>query len=188
MLWNLAPTTLLAQIAVLTGAALWFTIQAVARPEFKTLCTTAQGRLKCAYHALTMAGAALMIRPHEPRNHPRPGNHPRTNNDHAHAHASHPPHHDNNAPQPGNPNTRSLTGTSDPPGNILHSRSSNIPHPPTARPTTKNHPPQNNPTTPHPHKPRTRSPRRHHHGPHVRHHDINNCHQRPPRPQATRKA
>ncbi|WP_028265742.1 DUF5134 domain-containing protein [Arthrobacter sp. MA-N2] len=61
MLWNLAPTTLLAQIAVLTGAALWFTIQAVARPEFKTLCTTAQGRLKCAYHALTMAGAALML-------------------------------------------------------------------------------------------------------------------------------
>ncbi|GAA4050412.1 hypothetical protein GCM10023063_42750 [Arthrobacter methylotrophus] len=61
MLWNLAPTTMLAQIAVLTGAALWFVIQAVARPEFKTFCAGNQGRLKCAYHALTMAGAALML-------------------------------------------------------------------------------------------------------------------------------
>ena len=61
MLWNLAPSTLLAQIGLLAGAALWFTIQAVARPEYKLLCAGTQGRLKCAYHALTMAGAALMI-------------------------------------------------------------------------------------------------------------------------------
>jgi len=61
MLWNLAPSTMLAQIAVLTGAALWFIIQAVARPEFKTLCAVGHGRLKCAYHSLTMAAAALMI-------------------------------------------------------------------------------------------------------------------------------
>lgn len=61
MLWNLVPTTMLAQIAVLTGAALWFVIQAVARPEFKTLCAGSQGRLKCLYHSLTMAGAALMV-------------------------------------------------------------------------------------------------------------------------------
>ncbi|WP_113719012.1 DUF5134 domain-containing protein [Arthrobacter dokdonensis] len=61
MLWNLAPSTMLAQIAVLTGAALWFIIQAVARPEFKTLCADGHGRLKCVYHSLTMAGAALMI-------------------------------------------------------------------------------------------------------------------------------
>ena len=61
MLWNLVPSTRLAQIAVLTGAALWFVIQAVARPEFKTLCAGGQGRLKCAYHSLTMAGAALMV-------------------------------------------------------------------------------------------------------------------------------
>jgi hypothetical protein len=61
MLWNLAPTTLLAQTGVLAGAALWFIIQAVARPEYKLLCTGTQGRLKCAYHALTMAAAALMI-------------------------------------------------------------------------------------------------------------------------------
>jgi hypothetical protein len=61
MLWNLVPSTMLAQIAVLTGAALWFVIQAVARPEFKTLCAGSQGRLKCLYHSLTMAGAALMI-------------------------------------------------------------------------------------------------------------------------------
>lgn len=61
MLWNLVPSTMLAQIAVLTGAALWFVIQAVARPEFKTLCAGSQGRLKCVYHSLTMAGAALMV-------------------------------------------------------------------------------------------------------------------------------
>lgn len=61
MLWNLAPSTMLAQIGLLTGAALWFVIQAVARPEFKTLCGGSQGRLKCLYHSLTMAGAALMV-------------------------------------------------------------------------------------------------------------------------------
>ncbi|MFP3462751.1 DUF5134 domain-containing protein [Arthrobacter globiformis] len=61
MLWNLAPTTLLAQIGLLAGAALWFIIQAVARPEYKLLCAGTQGRIKCAYHALTMTGAALMI-------------------------------------------------------------------------------------------------------------------------------
>ncbi|MFF2319111.1 DUF5134 domain-containing protein, partial [Arthrobacter sp. NPDC058097] len=54
-------STLLAQIGLLAGAALWFIIQAVARPEYKLLCAGTQGRLKCAYHALTMAGAALMI-------------------------------------------------------------------------------------------------------------------------------
>lgn len=61
MLWNLVPSTMLAQIAVLAGAALWFVIQAVARPEFKMLCAGSQDRLKCVYHSLTMAGAALMI-------------------------------------------------------------------------------------------------------------------------------
>ncbi|MCP9001989.1 DUF5134 domain-containing protein [Pseudarthrobacter sp. RMG13] len=61
MLWNLAPSTVLAQIAVLAGAALWFVIQAVARPEFKLLCAGSQGRLKCVYHSLTMGAAALMI-------------------------------------------------------------------------------------------------------------------------------
>lgn len=60
-LWNLAPSTMLAQIAVLAGAALWFVFQAVARPEFKLLCAGSQGRLKCVYHSLTMAAAALMI-------------------------------------------------------------------------------------------------------------------------------
>lgn len=61
MLWNLVPSTMLAQIAVLTGAALWFVIQAVARPEFKTLCAGSQDRLKCLYHSLSMAGAAVML-------------------------------------------------------------------------------------------------------------------------------
>lgn len=61
VLWNLVPSTMLAQIAVLTGAALWFVIQAVTRPEFKTLCAGSEGRLKCLYHSLSMAGAAVMI-------------------------------------------------------------------------------------------------------------------------------
>jgi VanZ family protein len=61
MLWNLAPSTMLAQIAVLAGAALWFTVQAVARPEFKILCPGRQGRLKCAYHSVSMGGAAVMV-------------------------------------------------------------------------------------------------------------------------------
>jgi len=61
MLWNVSPSTMLAQIAVLVGAALWFVFQAVARPEFKLLCAGSPGRLKCVYHSLTMAAAALMI-------------------------------------------------------------------------------------------------------------------------------
>ncbi len=61
MLWNLVPSTVLAQIAVLAGAALWFVIQAVARPEFKMLCAGSQGRIKCLYHSLSMAGAAAMV-------------------------------------------------------------------------------------------------------------------------------
>lgn len=61
MLWHLAPSTMLAQIAVLTGAALWFILQAVARPEVTTLCTNGPGRLKCVYHSLAMTAAALMI-------------------------------------------------------------------------------------------------------------------------------
>jgi uncharacterized membrane protein HdeD (DUF308 family) len=61
MLFNLGPSTILAQITILAGAALWFTLQAVARPQFKLLCAGSQGRLTCAYHALTMAAAATMI-------------------------------------------------------------------------------------------------------------------------------
>ncbi|HKU35137.1 MAG TPA: DUF5134 domain-containing protein [Paenarthrobacter sp.] len=61
MIWNLAPAALLAQIGILAAAALWFTLQAIARPEYKLLCTGAQGRITCAYHAATMAAAALML-------------------------------------------------------------------------------------------------------------------------------
>lgn len=61
MLWNLAPSTILAQIGVLAAAALWFVLQAVARPEFKMMCAGSQSRLKCVYHSATMAAAALMI-------------------------------------------------------------------------------------------------------------------------------
>jgi hypothetical protein len=61
MLWNLGASTMLAQIVVFTGAALWFVLQAVARPELKTLCAGRHGRIKCTYHSLTMVGAALMV-------------------------------------------------------------------------------------------------------------------------------
>ncbi|TDF82666.1 DUF5134 domain-containing protein [Arthrobacter terricola] len=61
MIWNLAPAALLAQIGVLAAAALWFTLQAIARPEYKLLCTGTQGRITCAYHAATMAAAAFML-------------------------------------------------------------------------------------------------------------------------------
>ncbi|WP_168404578.1 DUF5134 domain-containing protein [Arthrobacter silvisoli] len=72
MLWNLAPATLLAQITLLAGAALWFTIQAVARPEFPLLCTGTTRRLGCAYHALSMSAAALMIALMAPHTTPDP--------------------------------------------------------------------------------------------------------------------
>ncbi|MFE4195553.1 DUF5134 domain-containing protein [Paenarthrobacter sp. NPDC056912] len=61
MLWNAAPGTTLIQILLLAGATFWFIIQAVARPHYKTFCAGTNGRLKCTYHALTMAAAALMI-------------------------------------------------------------------------------------------------------------------------------
>ncbi|WP_104201492.1 DUF5134 domain-containing protein [Cryobacterium sp. Y29] len=61
MLWSLGASTILAQIVVLTGAALWFFLQAVARPELKALCTDRQGRIKCIYHSFTMVGAAIMV-------------------------------------------------------------------------------------------------------------------------------
>jgi hypothetical protein len=61
MLWHLGSSIMLAQIAVLAGAALWFILQAVARPEVKMLCTDSRGRLKCIYHSLTMVGAAIMV-------------------------------------------------------------------------------------------------------------------------------
>ncbi|WP_166787751.1 MULTISPECIES: DUF5134 domain-containing protein [Cryobacterium] len=61
MLWPLGATTMLVQIAVLAGAALWFVLQAVARPELRSLCPSSQDRLKCVYHSISMASAALMV-------------------------------------------------------------------------------------------------------------------------------
>ena len=49
---------MLAQIAALAGAALWFVLQAVARPEFKNLC------------AGTGAGSNAHTRPHHARRRP----------------------------------------------------------------------------------------------------------------------
>lgn len=61
MMWHLGASTMLAQIAILTVAALWFLLQAVARPELTALCTSKQGRLKCAYHTVAMAASAVMV-------------------------------------------------------------------------------------------------------------------------------
>ncbi|MFJ4286864.1 DUF5134 domain-containing protein [Paenarthrobacter nicotinovorans] len=60
MLWNVGASVVLAQIAVLAGAAMWFMIQAVAKPQFK-LTFACQGKHKSAYHAFTMVAAACMI-------------------------------------------------------------------------------------------------------------------------------
>jgi uncharacterized membrane protein len=93
MLWNLAPSIMLAQIGLLAGAALWFVIQAVARPEFKRLCATTQGRLKCAYHGFTMAAGAVMIASmagHAPAN--GPANPTSVPMPHAHHSMAHGPH------------------------------------------------------------------------------------------------
>jgi hypothetical protein len=169
MLWNLAPSTVLAQIGLLAGAALWFVIQAVARPEFKILCAGTQGRLKCAYHALTMTGAALMI---TMMTHPTtsPG---RANAD-ANVDAGRPPCDNNRTPHHHNSgNTiRPPASPRDPPDTALRNRRSHLPDPPPPPPGNNNHPPPpRRPETLHPHRTRTRSHRRHHHGPHVRHHD-----------------
>ncbi|MDP9989136.1 DUF5134 domain-containing protein [Citricoccus sp. NPDC079358] len=61
MLWNFASSTALLQVAVLGGGAFWFALQAAARPELKALCAEGRGRLRCAYHGLNMAAAALMV-------------------------------------------------------------------------------------------------------------------------------
>ncbi|KUM35052.1 hypothetical protein AR689_13305 [Arthrobacter sp. EpRS71] len=61
MLWDAAVSSTLLQIAILASAALWFIIQAVARPQFRTFCAGTGERIKCLYHGLTMAAAALMI-------------------------------------------------------------------------------------------------------------------------------
>lgn len=60
MLWNLLSSTMLAQILILAGAALWFLIQAVARPQ-SAVCKSKKSRIKSLYHSLTMTGGALMV-------------------------------------------------------------------------------------------------------------------------------
>ena len=60
MLWNFGTSTLFVQIVILIGAALWFLLQVVARPELKKLCAGRHSRLRCSYHSLTMVGAAFM--------------------------------------------------------------------------------------------------------------------------------
>jgi hypothetical protein len=169
MLWNLAPSTVLAQIGLLAGAALWFVIQAVARPEFKILCAGTQGRLKCAYHALTMTGAALMI---TMMTHPTTG--PGRRRPYADADAGRAPRDNHRTPHHHNSgNTiRPPASPCDPPDTALRNRRSHLPDPPPPPPGNNNHPPPpRRPETLHPHRTRTRSHRRHHHGPHVRHHD-----------------
>ena len=173
MLWNLAPSTLLAQIALLAGAAFWFIIQALARPEFKILCTGTQGRIKCAYHALTMAGSALHDHHDDPPHRPR--NRPRRPDIHADADAGQPPRDDNHTPHhrnSGNASIRPPTRPGHPADSTLRNSSTGLPDPPPPRPAShQRSPPPGAYTTLHPHRTRTRSPRRHHHGPHVRHHD-----------------
>lgn len=60
MLWNLLTSTMLVQILILGGAALWFLIQAVARPQ-SGLRASKRSRIKSLYHSFTMSGATLMV-------------------------------------------------------------------------------------------------------------------------------
>ena len=129
MLWNLAPSTMLAQIAVLAGAALWFVFQAVARPEFKMLCAGSQGRLKCVYHSLTMAAAALMIAMMGQATTHGPGNRSGRWNDNAPA--GRPARGGSRTPQQPR-KFRSLTRPGDPADNILRNRNGDFPRPSTA--------------------------------------------------------
>lgn len=53
---------ILPQLLLFSGAAVWFVIQASARPELK-MCATPGDRLKCLYHAASMAAVVLMLLP-----------------------------------------------------------------------------------------------------------------------------
>lgn len=60
-LWSGGQWATLSAVLLLSSGALWFVIQAVARPEFKSVCAEKKDRTKCFYHGITMAAGAYMV-------------------------------------------------------------------------------------------------------------------------------
>ena len=60
ILWRQGQWVTLATVLLLAPGALWFIVQAVARPEFRSLCTGGKDRARCVYHGITMAAGAYM--------------------------------------------------------------------------------------------------------------------------------
>jgi hypothetical protein len=60
ILWRQGHWITLGAVLLLTSGALWFIVQAVARPEFKSLCTGGKDRGRCIYHGITMVAGAYM--------------------------------------------------------------------------------------------------------------------------------
>lgn len=60
MLWRQGQWVTLATVLLLASGALWFVVQAVARPEFRSLCTGGKDRVRCIYHGISMMAGAYM--------------------------------------------------------------------------------------------------------------------------------
>ncbi len=60
ILWHQGQWITLGTVLLLTSGALWFIVQAVARPEFRSLCTGGKDRARCIYHGITMLAGAYM--------------------------------------------------------------------------------------------------------------------------------
>lgn len=60
-LWRHSQWATLPSVLLLSSGTLWFVIQAVARPEFKSVCVEKMERTKCIYHGITMAAGAYMV-------------------------------------------------------------------------------------------------------------------------------
>jgi len=60
IVWRQGQWVTLATVLLLASGALWFVVQAVARPEFRSLCTGGKDRVRCIYHGITMVAGAYM--------------------------------------------------------------------------------------------------------------------------------
>jgi len=76
ILWRHGQWASLSAVLLLSSGALWFVIQAVARPEFRSVCAEKKERTKCIYHGITMAAGAYMVAAMTPAPMGRPVNSP----------------------------------------------------------------------------------------------------------------
>jgi len=58
--WRQGQWVTLGTVLLLSSGAFWFIVQAVARPEFRNLCTGGKDRARCIYHGITMVSGAYM--------------------------------------------------------------------------------------------------------------------------------